>query len=203
MYWHSLFLHSSESLTSRSSKSSAQATAQLPPSPTPMDSEKRFGSLIPNVQQVFLHPPNCMPPDPPKDPSNDVKSPAHSVYDPPGGTPMSFQSKVLPSQLFDETSRNGSLFSLRIPDVLLSEESPLRKEGKFGKLQVLDNGESRLVIGDCYFRLVSPGVLPYSTVRRRTFHLIFNVFFTTSIFEPIFRRMWCWWKRRVRKMPVG
>lgn len=42
--------------------------------------------------------------------------------------------------------------------------SPLEKSGKFGKIQILDSGETRLVIGDCFFRLTSPGLAPYSTV---------------------------------------
>ncbi|KAM3181640.1 hypothetical protein ACTXT7_013979 [Hymenolepis weldensis] len=72
-------------------------------------------------------------------------------------------STSLVHELFDEGKPNGSLFSLRIPDALLYEGSPLEKSGKFGKIQILDSGETRLVIGDCFFRLTSPGLAPYST----------------------------------------
>nr|VZI25054.1 unnamed protein product [Spirometra erinaceieuropaei] len=37
----------------------------------------------------------------------------------------------VPTQLFDETSATGSLFTLQLPESLLAEDSPILKEGRF------------------------------------------------------------------------
>ncbi|CDS39867.1 rab gap:tbc [Echinococcus multilocularis] len=147
-----------QSLPTRANRTSVQAVAQSPSSPMDVELDGCRRALVTDVQQFFRYPPICMPPDPPTAfNANNLASPSVP------GTPKSLRSTVIPSQLFDETSLNGSLFYLRIPDALLSEESPLQKEGKFGKIQLLDNGETRLVIGDCFLRLTSPGVTSYSS----------------------------------------
>ncbi|VUZ48519.1 unnamed protein product [Hymenolepis diminuta] len=119
---------------------------------------------VSNVHQVFKYPPNVMPPDPP-DVSAQFKRAPFSSGGPTGDSQSSLRSSTsLVHELFDESKPNGSLFSLRIPDALLYEGSPLEKSGKFGKIQILDSGETRLIIGDCFFRLTSPGLAPYSTI---------------------------------------
>ncbi|KAL5103520.1 hypothetical protein TcWFU_003936 [Taenia crassiceps] len=152
-----------QSLPPRAHKTSVQAVAQ---SPSPMDAEfdECHKALVTDVQQFYRYPPVCMPPDPPN--ASGINDPAFpSVSDCPPNLMESKNPKstLIPSQLFDETSISGSLFYLRVPDALLSEDSPLQKEGKFGTIQLLDNGEARLVIGDCFFRLTSPGVASYSS----------------------------------------
>ncbi|KAL5968669.1 hypothetical protein TSMEX_003599 [Taenia solium] len=152
-----------QSLPKRVDTISVQAVAQ---SPSPMDVEFDgcHKALVTDVQQFYRYSPICMPPDPPTA-SGTNNSTFPSLPDCSSNlvAPKNFKSTVIPSQLFDETSTNGSLFYLRIPDALLSEDSPLQKEGKFGTIQLLDNGEARLVIGDCFFRLTSSGVTSYSS----------------------------------------
>lgn len=55
-----------------------QAQPNLSSSLAPVEPEKRFGSHIPDVQQVFMHPPNSMPPDPPKELYNDMDRSTYS-----------------------------------------------------------------------------------------------------------------------------
>ncbi|VDM17038.1 unnamed protein product [Hydatigera taeniaeformis] len=153
-----------QSLPKCSNKPSVQAVAPSSSSPTEIEVEECHRTIVTDVRQFYKYPPICMPPDPPAVPdANALTFPPVADFSSNLVASKSLTSTVIPSRLFDESSINGSLFYLRIPGALLSEESPLLKEGKFGKIQILDNGEARLVIGDCFFRLTSPGVTSYSS----------------------------------------
>ncbi|VDD84104.1 unnamed protein product, partial [Mesocestoides corti] len=127
----------------------------LPTAPCP-----RPEPFVTDVSQFFSFPPTFMPPDSPTRSPGDPSSPVKNAG--PVSKAKSCAS-VIPSQLFDGTSSTGSLFTLRIPEVFLSEDSPIMKEGKFGKIQLLDNGEARLVVSDAAFQLLCPKPTTYSS----------------------------------------
>uniref|UniRef100_A0A5K3FWJ0 Ovule protein n=1 Tax=Mesocestoides corti TaxID=53468 RepID=A0A5K3FWJ0_MESCO len=84
----------------------------LPTAPCP-----RPEPFVTDVSQFFSFPPTFMPPDSPTRSPGDPSSP---VKNGPVSKAKSCAS-VIPSQLFDGTSSTGSLFTLRIPEVFLSE----------------------------------------------------------------------------------
>nr|CDS28022.1 rab gap:tbc [Hymenolepis microstoma] len=147
---------------SKSNRTSSKATTE-PLLPTEVQDLDNECPTLSNVHQVFKYPPNIMPSDPPEVSTQFKRGHLPSSVPSSDNLSSTHSSTSLVHELFDEQKPNGSLFSLRIPDALLYEGSPLEKSGKFGKIQILENGETRLVIGDCFFRLTSPGLAPYST----------------------------------------
>nr|CAH8853150.1 unnamed protein product [Trichobilharzia regenti] len=65
-------------------------------------------------------------------------------------------SSRFPFNLFSESNGPGRLFTLQLPDKLLPPDGDQIKEGLFGKIQLLDNQEVRLVVGDARFNLSCP-----------------------------------------------
>ncbi|VDN96715.1 unnamed protein product [Rodentolepis nana] len=151
-----------DSFPSRSSKASSKATAEIPPSTEVQNFDNEYPTLS-NIHQVFKHPPNIMPPDPPEI-SKQFKRDHFPSSAPSSDNQASIHSSTpLVHELFDEQKSNGSIFSLRMPVALDYEGSPIEKFGKVGKIQIFDNGETRLVIGENFFRLTSPGMSSYSS----------------------------------------
>ncbi|KAG5451305.1 hypothetical protein CSKR_201391 [Clonorchis sinensis] len=111
------------------------------------DPLENYQSFVTDIKQVFKDPPVLMhdsaagtqiPPDPLKDMDlSDGRN--HRVpYD------------------FFTDSGPGRLFILQLPDKILPNDLEQLEEGCFGKIQVLDNQQVRLVIGEARFDLISP-----------------------------------------------
>ncbi|VDP77850.1 unnamed protein product [Echinostoma caproni] len=64
---------------------------------------------------------------------------------------------------FFRDSEMGRLFTIQLPDQLLPSDFDQIKEGTFGKIQLLDNHQVRLVVGGVTFDLVSPRALTHSS----------------------------------------
>ncbi|VDQ12545.1 unnamed protein product [Trichobilharzia regenti] len=73
-------------------------------------------------------------------------------------------SSRFPFNLFSESNGPGRLFTLQLPDKLLPPDGDQIKEGLFGKIQLLDNQEVRLVVGDARFNLSCPRPLTVASV---------------------------------------
>ncbi|CAL8091291.1 unnamed protein product [Calicophoron daubneyi] len=110
----------------------------------PLEQSEAF---VTDIKQVFKDPPVVMPdsasdPQPPIDPLSDM--------DLSGG-----RNCRVPFDFFTDTG-SGRLFTVQLPDKLIPTNSDELKEGRFGKIQVLDNQQVRLVVGEATFELVSP-----------------------------------------------
>ncbi|THD24814.1 Rab gap:tbc [Fasciola hepatica] len=72
------------------------------------------------------------------------------------------QNHRVPFEFFRD-SEMGRLFTLQLPDQMLPTDFDQIKEGSFGKIQLLDNQQVRLVVGGATFDLISPRALSYSS----------------------------------------
>ncbi|OON13426.1 helicase protein, partial [Opisthorchis viverrini] len=111
------------------------------------DPLENYQSFVTDIKQVFKDPPVLMhdsaagtqiPPDPLKD------------LDLSGG-----RNHRVPYDFFTD-SGPGRLFILHLPDKILPNDLEQLEEGCFGKIQVLDNQQVRLVVGEARFDLISP-----------------------------------------------
>ncbi|CAH8582980.1 unnamed protein product [Heterobilharzia americana] len=105
-------------------------------------------AFITDIKQLFKTPPVIM---------HDSAAGQEFDLDPFRDLDLSYGwSSRFPFNLFSESTDSGKLFTLQLPDKLLPPENEQVKDGLFGKLQLLDNQEVRLVIGDARFYLSCP-----------------------------------------------
>ncbi|KAF7255481.1 hypothetical protein EG68_07797 [Paragonimus skrjabini miyazakii] len=118
------------------------------------DPLSRYETFITDIKQVFKDPPILM---------QDSAASTHAPVDPLKDLDLSAgRNHRVPYDFFTDCGP-GRLFSLRLPDKLLPSDLEQLKEGPFGKIQVLDNQQVRLVIGEAVFDLISPHPLTFSS----------------------------------------
>lgn len=108
----------------------------------------QFESFVTDIKQIFKDPPVLM-----QDSEADCPD---AMVDPLSNVDLSAgQNHRIPYEFFT-SSGHGRLFLLQLPDELLPQDLEQIKKGIFGKIQVLDTQQVRLVIGGATFDLISP-----------------------------------------------
>ncbi|KAK4470645.1 hypothetical protein MN116_006179 [Schistosoma mekongi] len=112
-------------------------------------------AFVTDIKQLFKNPPIIM---------NDSASGQELDLDPFRDLDLSDGwSSRFPFNLFSDSTTSGRLFTLQLPDKLLPSDGEQMKEGLFGKIQLLDNQEVRLVVGSARFNLSCPRPLPIAS----------------------------------------
>ncbi|CAH8546430.1 unnamed protein product [Dicrocoelium dendriticum] len=106
-----------------------------------------FESFVTDIKQIFKDPPVLM---------QDSEVGCRDAVDPLSDVDLSMgRNHRVPYDFFTKSGQ-GQLFLLQLPDELLPRDLEQIKKGIFGKIQILDTQQVRLVVGEATFDLISP-----------------------------------------------
>ncbi|KAA0195424.1 Rab gap:tbc [Fasciolopsis buskii] len=139
---------------SRPSAASRTEVSELHETEGKLDPLEDAEAFVTNIKQEFKDSPAIM-----QDSAAGVQPPVDPLHD------MDLsegQNHRVPFDFFRD-SEMGRLFTIQLPDQMLPTDFDQIKEGSFGKIQLLDNQQVRLVVGSATFDLISPRALNYNS----------------------------------------